>query len=125
MKKGILKHTTMAVPEHSLSPLHDRMRSGSKAKQKWKNPRDLVCPLLNREYPRRERWLDLREDESIAIEPVGVLGVEGHELVEEHMGGRCHAHRGTWVTRVGLEGGIDLYKSRSVSPHSLKKGGRR
>lgn len=50
----------------------------------------------------------IREDKSISVEPVWVLGVEGHELVEEDMGSWCAAHRGTGMTRVGFEGGIDL-----------------
>ena len=59
--------------------------------------------------------MNLREDEAIAIEPVRVLGVEGHEFVPENMGNRCHAHRRTWVAGVGFEGGIDLIVKYSVS----------
>lgn len=40
---------------------------------------------------------------------MGVLGVESHELVEEDVGDRGHAHGGTGMARVGLEGGIDLW----------------
>lgn len=50
----------------------------------------------------------VREDKAIAVDPVGVLGVESHELVEQDVGHRGHAHRGAWVARVGLECGIDL-----------------
>jgi hypothetical protein len=56
---------------------------------------------------------DLREDKSISVDPVGVLRVEGHELVEQDVGNRRHAHRGARVAGVGLGGGIDL--SRSIS----------
>jgi hypothetical protein len=52
--------------------------------------------------------VDLRENESVSVEPVGVLGVEGHELVEKNVSNRGHAHRGTGVTRVGFGGRIDL-----------------
>lgn len=50
---------------------------------------------------------NVRENKTIPVSPVGVLGVEAHELVEEDVGNGGHAHRGTGVARVGLEGGID------------------
>lgn len=50
------------------------------------------------------------EDESVSVDPVGVLGVEGHVLVEEDMGRWGQAHGGTRMARVGGEGGIDLLK---------------
>ncbi len=34
---------------------------------------------------------NLREDETIAVQPRGVLGVEAHELVEENVGNGSHA----------------------------------
>ena len=74
-----------------------------------------------------------RENESIAVHPVRILRVEGHELVEENVGNRCHtpvpvsvnsnflcetgigshkyifySHGRARVARVGCEGGIDL-----------------
>jgi hypothetical protein len=54
------------------------------------------------------KFVHVREDEAIAVDPVGVLGVESHELVEQDVGRRGHAHRGARVAGVGLEGGIDL-----------------
>ena len=48
------------------------------------------------------------QDETVPIEPRRVLRVEGHELVEEDVGHRGHAHGRTRVARVCLEGGIDL-----------------
>lgn len=51
----------------------------------------------------------LRENKAITVGEVGVLGVEGHELVEENVRHGGHAHGGTGVTGVGLEGGINLY----------------
>ena len=51
------------------------------------------------------------ENETIPVDPVGVLGVEVHELVEENVGHGSHAHGGTGVPRVGLEGGINLRRS--------------
>lgn len=50
----------------------------------------------------------VREDETITVGPVGVLGVEVHELVEKNVSDGGHAHGGTGVAGVGLEGGIDL-----------------
>ena len=56
----------------------------------------------------RGRECHIRENEAVPVDPVGVLGVEVHELVEQNVGHRGHAHRGTGVTRVGLGGGIHL-----------------
>lgn len=50
----------------------------------------------------------VREHETITVDPIGVLGVEVHELVEQNVGDGGHAHGGTGVTRVGLGGGINL-----------------
>ena len=50
----------------------------------------------------------VRQHEAISVQPVWVLGVEGHEFVEEDVGDRCHTHGRARVARVGLEGGIDL-----------------
>jgi hypothetical protein len=50
----------------------------------------------------------VRENETITVGPVGVLGVEVHELVEQNVGDGGHAHGGTGVARVGLGGGINL-----------------
>ena len=51
---------------------------------------------------------DLRQDETITVDPVGVLWVEGHELVEEHMSDGSQAHGGARVAGIGFEGGIRL-----------------
>lgn len=51
---------------------------------------------------------NVRENETITVSPVGVLGVEVHELVEQNVGHGGHTHRGTGVARVGLGGGINL-----------------
>ena len=40
---------------------------------------------------------DLREDKSVAVQPLGVLGVELHELVEKDVGNRRHTPRNTLV----------------------------
>ena len=52
--------------------------------------------------------VDLRENESVSVDPVGVLGVEAHELVEKNVSDRGHTHGSTGVTRVGFGGRIDL-----------------
>lgn len=49
--------------------------------------------------------------ETVAVEPLGVLGVEGHELVEQDVGDGGHAHGRTGVARVGGERGIDLQEA--------------
>ena len=51
------------------------------------------------------------ENETIAVDPVGVLRVEAHEFVEEDVSDGGHAHGGTGMAGIGLEGGIDLGKS--------------
>jgi hypothetical protein len=48
------------------------------------------------------------QNKAVAVQPVRVLGVELHELVEQDVGNRGHAHGRTGVTRVCLGGGIDL-----------------
>lgn len=50
----------------------------------------------------------VRENETVAVEPIGVLWVESHELVPEDVGDRGHAHGGARMARVGFDGGIDL-----------------
>jgi hypothetical protein len=50
----------------------------------------------------------LRENETITVDPFWVLRVVLHDLVEEDVGHRGHAHWGAGMARVGLEGGIDL-----------------
>lgn len=56
--------------------------------------RSLPIILMTCVYDNRH----LRKDESIPVKPLGVLGVEVHEFVEQHMGGRGQAHRSTGVT---------------------------
>ena len=53
---------------------------------------DVLCPaatsappasiFFDVKFPRVGMDVDLREDESVSIEPVRVLGVEGHEFIE-------------------------------------------
>ena len=54
------------------------------------------------------RSYDLRQDKTITIDPVWVLGVEVHEFVEHDVGNGCHTHGGSGMTGIGFEGGIDL-----------------
>jgi hypothetical protein len=60
---------------------------------------------------------DLRENESVSVEPVWVLGVEGHEFVEQNMGRWGQAHGGARMAGVGFEGGIDLFDPVSAFLH--------
>ena len=62
---------------------------------------------------------DLRENEAISVEPIWVLGVEGHKLVEEDVSGWSQAHWSPGVTGVRLEGGIDLDKGTTWSARIL------
>ena len=68
------------------------------------------------------RRYDVREDETITIEPVWVLGVEAHELVEHDVGDGCHAHGSAGMTGIGFEGGIDLYMEELISIGSQAHG---
>ena len=74
--------------------------------------------MLENRTPTRDscdRKSDLRQDETITIDPVWVLGVEIHELIEQDMGNGCHAHGSSGMTGVGFEGGIDLDEEQLVS----------
>jgi hypothetical protein len=51
---------------------------------------------------------DMRQNETITVDPVGVLWIERHELVEEHMGDGSQAHGGARMAGIGLERGIRL-----------------
>lgn len=57
--------------------------------------------------------IDLREDETISVDPGRILWVEGHELIEENVRNRSHTHGRTWVAGVRLRRGIDLDKGVS------------
>ena len=48
------------------------------------------------------------EDKAISVGPVGVLGVEAHELIEEDMRGGSQAHGGSGMPGIGFEDRIDL-----------------
>jgi hypothetical protein len=61
----------------------------------------------------------VREDKSVAVDPLGVLGVESHELVPHDVGDRSHAHGRTRMAGVCLERGIDLYRPRKLAIDSL------
>ena len=56
--------------------------------------------------------LHLREYESIPVEPIRILRVEIHELVEKDVSNRRHAHWGTGMPGIGFEGSIDLERPR-------------
>lgn len=84
----------------------------------------------------RKARFDLRENEAVTVQPLGVLGVELHELAKQDVGDRCHTpifllsvdcislndvrrsrwrlgdgslHGGTRVAGVRLGGGIGLW----------------
>ena len=75
----------------------------------------LCTSLLALRWQQGRNRRDLREHETISVEPVWVLWVKGHEFVEENVGDRRHAHRGTGMTGVGIEGGIDLMSNDGQS----------
>lgn len=89
-----------------------------------------LSPVADHPINGRAHWAaNLRQDEAIPVQPLGVLGVELHELVEKDVGDGSHApvtavsgcfgvarrgeeqensHGGTGVTGVGMEGRISL-----------------
>lgn len=73
------------------------------------SPRQKACEEFWKIQARGiERARDIREDEAVAVDPFGVLRVEGHELVPQDVGNRGHAHGRTRVAGVGLGRSIDL-----------------
>jgi hypothetical protein len=64
--------------------------------------------------------LDLRKNEAITVDPIWVLWVESHELVEENVSHRGHTHGRARVARVSSDGGIDLWMVRFVSVFFLR-----
>lgn len=52
--------------------------------------------------------MNSREDKSVPVDPIGVLGVELHELVEKDMGNRGHSHGCTRVAGVRVGDRISL-----------------
>ena len=78
-----------------------------------------ICLLYGRmEYGKED---NVREDESIAVDPFGVLWVESHELVEQDVGHRGHAHGSTRVARVGLSRSIDLKNERESAIDAIER----
>jgi hypothetical protein len=65
-------------------------------------------PFLLRVGGRSNGRADLRQNETIAVDPAGILWIESHELVEEHMGDGGEAHGGPGMAGIGFEGGIRL-----------------
>ena len=68
--------------------------------------------------------LNSREYKSVSIEPVRVLWVEAHELVEHNMSDGSQAHGGSGMPTIGFEGSIDLKKCyivRIVAPDEALK----
>lgn len=100
MQKSILQHAAVTVTDREVSLWNQTAEYRGKTSPMTSNPLELLCA---QEY--------VRENESVAVQPLRILGVESHELVEQDVGNRGHAHRGTRVTGVGLRSGIDLYKN--------------
>jgi hypothetical protein len=73
VEEGILEHAAMPVAEASfVSP---------------------SCTSPMNESGLQRRWGNLRENKAIPVEPIWVLGVEAHELVEKDVGNGRHAPR--------------------------------
>lgn len=46
--------------------------------------------------------MSVREDKSVSVDPLRVVGAEAEELAPQNVGGGSHTHGSTRVTRVGL-----------------------
>ena len=55
------------------------------------------------------------QDETIAVEPLGVLRVVRHRLAEDDIAHRRASHRKARVTGVGLVDGVDGQESHGVN----------
>jgi hypothetical protein len=49
----------------------------------------------------------VRENKTVPVQPVRILGIEFHEFIEEDMGYWSHSHRCTWMARIGFPRHID------------------
>lgn len=54
--------------------------------------------------------INSRENKSVPVDPVGVLGIELHELIEKDMRDWGHSHRRTGMARVRIRDRISLSK---------------
>ena len=63
---------------------------------------------------------DSREDESVSIQPVRILRIEFHELVEQDMGYWSQTHGRTRVTGVGGERCVDLVVTSISASHMVR-----
>jgi hypothetical protein len=70
VQQSVLQHAAMTVAICHSCQLQTRRAETKKVQEKRQNS---------------------RENETIPVQPLGVLGVELHELVEEDVGNRCHA----------------------------------
>lgn len=67
--------------------------------------------------------VSLREDESVTIQPLWVLGVKPHELVEEDVGNWCHAPVKE-VLSVAMFLSLQLHYSAMRCAHLVQPSGR-
>lgn len=67
----------------------------------------LAISFVQMSYFQMKTWNHSRKNETVAVDPFGVLGVEFHEVVEENMRSRCHSHWSARMTRVCVESGVD------------------
>ena len=105
MNESILQHASVTVPGRLSNSVPVEL--GEQVKFP---PRELLhaCASSSSIFIDPRILMDLREDETISVEPFWILWIECHEFVEQNVGNRCHAHRGARVARVRLVGGIDL-----------------
>src|SRR4051794_15919791 len=61
------------------------------------------------------------EDEAVAVGPVGVRGVVLHHARVEQVSERREAHRGPWMTRIGLLDGVDRERPNRVDAELVER----
>jgi hypothetical protein len=125
MRKATMGSPTKAgLLEEMLSYLRSPRRCATIHRRRFRAiARFQACPGCHCMYEKVQKSTEkyLREDETVAVDPFGVLGVESHELVPDDVGHRGHTHGGTRMARVCLECGIDLCRNTKSQPLSLSK----
>lgn len=88
------------VPRYSQKPRYYKNR-----RKKQKKP----TPPRTETYAKQlQTRINSRENKSVPVDPVGVLGIELHELIEKDMRDWGHSHRRTGMARVRIRDRISL-----------------
>src|SRR5262245_12696344 len=67
---------------------------------------------------------EARQDKTIPVQPIGILGVEAHDFVEENVRHGSKTHWSTGVAGFGLRGHVDGETADGVDAFPVEAGGR-